>query len=87
MCVYNIELLNSEEVVLLKANMAHYKGYDFLDILIEMSVPDPYDLLTRKKIKKEKKVEFNPNPLPEDEKFCNTDHCEVDYSKMPQNNC
>jgi hypothetical protein len=87
MCVYDLGVLKPEEVVLLKASMAHYKNYDKLDILIEMSLPDPYDVLTRKKIKKVIKYEGNANPLPEAEKFCNTDHCEIDYSKMPQNNC
>jgi len=56
--IYNHRVLTKKEASTVQALLIRYKDYDKLDILIELAVYDPADVLTRK-INKKKKKEIN----------------------------
>ncbi len=88
--IYDIHCLNEDEMKVFMANLEHYKNHDKLDLLVELSTNDPYDLIMRtKNKKKEKKIELeeNINQISEDLKFCDGDSCMVDYSRHDAGGC
>lgn len=72
--IYNHRKLTKQESMIVFALMEHYRKYDKLDIIIEMAVANPTDILTRN-IKKKKK-ELKTQPIPEELKFCDGDSCQ-----------
>ena len=75
--IYNHRVLNPQEQVILRGLLVTYQKYDKIDLLIEMCVSDPQEVLKRKPKKKKENI-IKSEPMPEELKFCNSDHCEYD---------
>lgn len=73
---YDLQLLNSIELNSLSTLLKKYKDYDKIDILIELTIGEKNDILSREK-NKEKKEEKIINNIPEELKFCDGDKCSV----------
>ena len=54
-----------------------YKGYDVLDILIEMVIHDPYEFHSRNNDRSELVPHINKNIMAEALKFCDGGTCEI----------
>lgn len=75
--IYNHRLLNEEEASILYALIQHYKGYDKLDILIEMSTHRPQELMRTEKVRLLLDKKVKNEAMPEELKFCDSDQCEI----------
>jgi len=73
--IYNHRVLTNKEKTTLKGLIQAFKYHDRLDLLIELAVYDTADVLTRK-FNKKKKKEIKTQSIPEELKFCDSDHCE-----------
>lgn len=61
--IYDHKHLNQQEVIQVEALLQHYKGYDRLDIIVELAVNNPADILLREpKNKKIEKIASEPMP-------------------------
>lgn len=74
--IYNHKCLNNDESLKVVALLEHYRGYDFLDLIIELAVANPYDIL--KRTQKNKKIQtIVSEPMPAEIMYCTTDSCEL----------
>ena len=79
--IYSHKVLTEQESANVLALLKHYEGYDKLDILIEMSVDDPAEILTRVNINKKNIEVIKTEAMPQEVMYCTSDHCEIDYTK------
>ena len=72
--IYDHRVLNEKEKTTVLILLEHYKNYDRLDIIIELALFNPDEVLTRSY--KKKKEEIKTQAIPEELKYCDSDHCE-----------
>jgi len=78
--IYNIKKLLPTELEKFYHFIQLYKNYDKIDLLIEMVIDNKEEVLSRiieEKIEKEIFI----NNLPDELKYCDGAHCEIDYSQ------
>lgn len=75
--IYDYRVLTKDESIIVNGLLEHYKGYDKLDMIIEMAVNDPESVLKRHFIQAIKKEEVISQPMPEGVKYCTGDHCTI----------
>jgi len=72
--IYDYNLLYADEIKEFKGLLQRYRGYDILDMFMEMLITDPVEFFKRKK-KESKSEESTIDIMSEDLKFCDGDKC------------